>query len=234
MKPIIFSTAMVQAILAGNKTQTRRVVTRKGYDEKIHRHKNDYAHNDIDNLWQFGYRAENRGWPQDSVGVFSRYQPGDILWVRETWRMYEKAVGNGENFHVERFFAYKADEDNPAVKKCSEWYDNIKLLGGGLYQKYKTGSWRPSIFMPKEAARIFLRVTNVRTERVQDMSANDALAEGMKGEYVVGGSFCPEIGEFKALWDNLNAKRGYKWDANPWVWVYEFEQIEKPEQEEYK
>lgn len=79
--------------------------------------------------------------------------------------------------------------------------------------------------MPKEIARIFLRVTDVRVERVQDITEQDAEREGVK-------SYDPMFSskeEFAVLWDSLNAKRGYGWDKNPWVWVYTFERIEKPE-----
>jgi hypothetical protein len=84
-RSIIFSTEMVRAILAGKKTQTRRVVTRKGYNEEIHQSRNDYAYREMDDLWRIGYRAKYRSWPQGGVGVCPRYQTGEILWVRETF-----------------------------------------------------------------------------------------------------------------------------------------------------
>ncbi len=103
--------------------------------------------------------------------------------------------------------------------------------------------WNPSIFMPKEAARIFLKVTNVRVERLQDISENDAIDEGIDffnhgyggspvgiwyRNYKYGTNNCSPKYSFQTLWDSINAKK-HPWESNPWVWVYEFERIEKPE-----
>ena len=105
--------------------------------------------------------------------------------------------------------------------------------------------WKPSIFMPKEAARIFLKVTNVRVEKLQDISEEDAIAEGIAVSSKVGSdghyyykdyndtTDWPEVGwmhastSFQTLWQSINAKK-YPWESNPWVWVYDFERIEKP------
>ncbi len=158
MKPILFSTPMVQAILDGRKTMTRRI--RKPL-------------------------------------TLTPYKPGDILWVRETW--YQ---------HYDGSYAYRASAPE------------------------NTG-WKPSIFMPHEAARIFLRVTDVRAERVQDITEEDAKAEGCMPTILDGVVFISAKGEFHAIWDNLNAKRGFGWDANPWVWVISFEQISEQEAKEH-
>jgi hypothetical protein len=80
--------------------------------------------------------------------------------------------------------------------------------------------------MPKEAARIFLKVTDVRVERLQDITEEDAIAEGMSKTLVDGVVFISAKGNFHVLWDSLNIKRGYGWEANPWVWVIEFERVE--------
>ena len=215
MKPIIFSTPMVQAILDGRKSMTRRVVKLPQWV---------WVHDE--SLDQFGFQTGN-GYgdggiigPNDLVGLISHYQPGDILWVRETWA------------------------------KISDWSDvcpETGMFDGYIYKADWPSSgehpkWRPSIFMPREAARIFLRVTNVRAERVQDITEDDAIAEG------VGDLFFEEIGysnnpkydllmewktlereQFELLWNSINAKRGFGWDSNPWVWVIEFERCEKPE-----
>lgn len=88
--------------------------------------------------------------------------------------------------------------------------------------------WRPSIHMPKAAARIFLLVTDVRVERVQDISGEDCIREGVEIEALsVGEAFTRGI--FNGIWDSINAKRGYGWDSNPWVWAYTFERCERPE-----
>lgn len=129
------------------------------------------------------------------------YQPGDILWVRETfYHAYATTTVNGLEYVLENTYYYKAD------------YPSDKL----------NPPWKPSIFMPREAARIFLRVTNVRVERLSEITEEDAIAEGIR--IGIGGMpyfSCREA--FAALWNSLNAKRGYGWDSNPWVWVISFE-----------
>ena len=247
-KPILFSTSMVQAIMADQKSKTRRVMMPQPVMDE-------------DGMWHWKdcqWMDGGLGFPESSIDDYARYQTGDILWVRETWRMYEKMVGKGEGCYLKQFYAYKADEGNPNVPKCCEWYDNIKPLDGGYHHEYKKGSWRPSIFMPREAARLFLRVTDVRVEQVQNITEEDALAEGVPDEWPMEPAFCPKckgeglvgtlhpvslgymeiecpqcvsgIVRFSNLWDSLNAKRGYGWDSNPWVLVYEFERCEKPEE----
>lgn len=126
------------------------------------------------------------------------YQVGDILYIRETWREY-----NGKYF-------FKANEPKE-------------------YDDYKTNpKWKPSIFMPKEAARIFLKVTDVRVERLQDMKTVDFQKEGMQANSIPAWWNIIEQ-KFKKLWDSTVPKKDlykYGWEANPWVWVIEFEKIE--------
>lgn len=146
--------------------------------------------------------------------------PGDILWVRETWTVWSRTLGKMPAFH------YKADGEDLA---------NVK--------------WHPSIHMPKEAARIWLKVTNVKCERLQDISFADIQAEGMdmdewyeydEWQHSVGdgmGDEVPVIFENpyhffgSRVWDStmgsLEKYEKYGWDANPWVWVIEFERIEE-------
>ena len=140
----------------------------------------------------------------DAVYFKCPYKPGDILWVRETWCTHEDMADVFEN-QLRPGYYYKANEIG------KEWVNDREIV-----------KWRPSIFMPREAARLFLKVKTVRVERLQDITAHDAIREGME-------SVMPfdTVDEFKELWDNLNAKRGYGWDTNPWVWVYEFEKINK-------
>lgn len=236
-KPILFNTEMVRAILDARKTVTRRVV--KGI---------------IPEDAQFGYtfftpeaHISCRGIieidkTEKSCEKFFKfpYQKGDILYVRETFRQYEKAVGEAETWHVEKFWAYKADEKNNNIQKSCEWYD---------------GPWRPSIHMPKEAARIFLRVTDVRVERLQDITEDDCVDEGVEdvgcpychtvwmGDHVSecwvenqcsnpNGCECDDvilIKNFSKTWDSTIKKIDmdrYGWAANPCVWVVEFERVE--------
>lgn len=131
-----------------------------------------------------------------------KYKPGDILWVRETWH---KDVGR---------YMYRANYTDD-----EKFYQNGKEVELG---------WRPSIHMPKEAARIFLRVKDVRVERLQDMNEEAAIAEGFAAS--PAGTDSP-LERFSALWDKTVKRddlREYGYHANPWVWVIEFERIEKP------
>lgn len=139
------------------------------------------------------------------IDVRPPYQAGDILYVRETWRKY-----HGKYY-------YKADG-------CPD-YDNY------ITNKLPCApKWHPSIHMPKEAARIWLKVTDVRAERLQDMTAEDSLKEGVR--LSLKGIFNGEmlLSPFKEVWNCTIKKQDlnlYGWDANPWVWVIEFERIEK-------
>jgi hypothetical protein len=194
MKPIIFSTPMVQAILDGKKTQTRRVIKINGYpitspEESLELTKEGLIYHSFCSM----------------SGYYKLLcQPGDILWVRETWCTHEDMADVFEN-QLRPGYYYKANEIG------KEWVNDREIV-----------KWRPSIFMPREAARIFLRVKTVRVERLQDITAHDAIREGMESEIPFD-----TVDKFKELWNNLNAKRGYGWETNPWVWVYEFEKINK-------
>ena len=192
-KPILFSTNMVQALLDGRKTQTRRVI-KPQYAEK-----SDGTKIPLDEFAK-----------EFDLKYFAPYQSGDILWVRETWA----ECATIESFLTQTdLYAYKADYSITDVP----W------------------KWKPSIHMPFTAARIFLRVTDVRAERLQDITDADAKKEGMlRGEEDYDCELAKvfptaSIAAFSRLWDSLNAKRGFAWDSNPFVWVYEFERCEKPQ-----
>jgi hypothetical protein len=130
--------------------------------------------------------------------VKARYQPGDRLWVRETWAANIPGCPNG--------ITYKADHIDPK--------------GDGPANPIK---WKPSIHMPKAAARIWLEVVNVRVERLQEITYDDCLREGMWN----CGTDVNTLAAFQDLWQNLNAKRGFGWNANPYVWVYELKRVEE-------
>ncbi len=221
MKPILFSTAMVQAILAGRKTQTRRATGLAQVNA---------APNDWQLCWtqstmingksvQFGAGFQSKINPKNgaSLGEKCPYgKPGDVLWVRETW-----ANLNADFPSITPYYVYKADLDH-------------KDQHGPI-------TWKPSIHMPKTACRLFLKITNIRVERLQDISEQDAKAEGViyygneSGDYK-NYSYNDKLGDdwgvltakksFKSLWGSINGKES--WDANPWIWVVEFEQTEKP------
>ena len=195
-KPILFNTQMVRAILDGRKTCTRRIVKPQ-----------PTAH--------YGVQC-----------IKPPYQPGDILYVRETWSL---------RFDGEKYF-YKADKNTSREEKRLLDYNDVK--------------WRPSIHMPKEAARIWLKVTNVRVERLQEITEAQTEEEGFLFTppclHRTGENYCDidgpcgskikycdmSAGELfgKVLWDSTIKKSDidiYGWDANPWVWVIEFERCEK-------
>lgn len=201
LKPIIFSTDDVRAILDGRKTQTRRAI------------KPQYAETNMDDkipLDEFIVDVV-----LGAMSTCAPYKPDDILWVRETW---SKLLDE---------YMFKADGfvDDGSLK------------------------WRPSIHMPREAARILLRVTGMRVEQLQDINEDDARREGVKSYFLhkehgsewknsnnapfwgVKDTFLCRVSAFEQIWDSYNAKRGYGWDTNPWVFVYDFEVISKEEAE---
>lgn len=209
MKPILFKTEMVRAILDGRKSCTRRIVKpqqlvgllpdkcKNGVPEEFLKEKKlmfkPYCNMTDIELINTAYKAP--------------YQRGDILYVRETW-----CKG------LERYI-YRAD-----------YSDTEKFYRDGKEIEMK---WHPSLHMPKDAARIFLRVTNVRVERLQDITVEDALAEGMDKYIRLNGELDENsiITSFIGIWNSTIKKSDldfYGWDANPYVWVIEFERCEKP------
>lgn len=170
MKPILFNTEMVRAILNGWKFQTRRVI-------KVPPKARLTAYGDSFLCFEWYEEARSADIMfQKAKYIEFPYRPGDILWVREAW-----------NYG----YIYRADSNGPPI------------------------AWRPSIHMPREAARIFLRVTDVRVERLQDIDDYGVIAEGLE----IGGPF-------EEIWDSTIKpadRNRYGWDANPWVWVIEFE-----------
>lgn len=146
------------------------------------------------------------------VTNYAPYRPGDILCVRETWR---------ETGVIAQPYAYRANEQGLTL---------IGESGNILKVRYR---YKPSIHMPREAARIFLRVKDVRVERLQDISEADARREGIfvfdTGVDVDDETplTIPARERFKVLWDDLSAKKGHGWDTNPWCWVYAFERVNR-------
>lgn len=202
MKPIIFNTEMVRAILDGRKTTMRQVIKPQPdgiYTVLHYDYDENYCSvmcggaNIINGVMVLHDREERIEMP---------YAIGDVLYVRETWAAWSRTYGTTPQIH------YKADgEALPGVK------------------------WRPSIHMPKEAARIFLRVKDVRAERLQDMTMVDMQAEGVVPDNVAGGQWQRWQRDYmKPVWDStIKAAEyeAYRWEANPWVWVIEFEHIGK-------
>lgn len=209
MKPIIFNSEMVCALLEGRKTVTRRMV--KPQPRAIYCDGKVY---DDDGLYVV---AENKNGGLEQIEL--PYRPGYILYIRETW-----TVWNGN-------YEYKADVDSGYGPFCSSC--TLDICAGDCNRALK---WRPSIHMPREAARIFLRVTNVRVEKLQEITEEQAKKEGFEREYIdadVNVSLSAK-NVFADAWDNTikpSDRSLYGWEANPWVLVIEFERCEKPEED---
>ncbi|WP_306742405.1 hypothetical protein [Agathobacter rectalis] len=234
IKPILFNTEMVRAILNGRKTCTRRLVR-----------------------FLSGENPQWTGYIRDGLMLYNGknepcvrkapYQPGDVLYIRETWTE-----------ECEKYY-YRADYD-------SDYLDPCETLSGGYPASCRNHPgcdgcmatstrihWRPSIHMPKEAARIWLKVTDVKMERLQEMKPVDVIKEGAYPDcwdclntYEESGSQCcygteeqcsqcdGVMMEWEKLWNSTIKKSdldSYGWDANPWVWVIEFERCKKPKGE---
>lgn len=201
IKPILFNTDMVRAILDGRKTCTRRKVD-KDISNKFDIDSNGTVVAYIDQATGDSYKPES----------ICKYQAGDVMYVRETW---------GEGYE-EGTYIYKADDrlaDLPTFKKSSKRI------------------YHPSIHMPKQAARIWLKVTDVKVERLQEITEDEAKAEGAnwkngKNVGVEEKMRRTAVERFSEIWDSTIKKSDldrYGWDANPYVFVIEFERCEKPE-----
>lgn len=202
---------MVRAILDGRKTVTRRTVKYKYSNTEMKMRADKYGtrlieiRKDIEGETH-GKNPDGSTWHKllPYIEKNPPYRKSDILYVRETWREYSPGFDN--------LFIYKADYADGSV--------NVK--------------WHPSIHMPKEAARIWLKVTDVRVERLQDISGREILKEGINSHVHPDADYFDgnQREMFAELWDSTIKKKDlslYGWDANPWVWVIEFERCEKPE-----
>lgn len=219
-KPILFNTQMVRAILNGSKTQTRRLIKRR-YDNTVLEMKTDKYGTRLIEIQKdeegvtFGKHEDGSTWRKLRAYIEPKpaYKLGDVLYVRETWK---QATGGTAGPGLFDTFLYKADEPQDTTGLMVE------------------GRWHPSIHMPKEAARIWLRVTNVRLQRLQDITSEDVDAEGCKewAYSAATGELLPSAPTwFEILWDETVSekdKKEYGWDANPWVWAYTFERIDNP------
>lgn len=217
IKPILFNTEMVRAILDGRKTCTRRIC----------KDANEYTVPDMD-----FYNADRRTYAvhnfadKEQVEQLSTAErtcpicPGDILYVRETWEHFDCCCCEGD----EHGNCYQEPQQNVLNKSygCYMYRATDEIYGDAR--------WHPSIHMPKEAARIWLKVTDVKVERLQNIDGKGCVKEGIEEEPLkhVGEDFVK--GMFHDLWDSTINKSDidrYGWDANPYVWVIEFERCEK-------
>ncbi len=250
-KPILFSGPMVRAILKGRKSQTRRVI------------KEHLLISDPDK-WEFRDRGQwaqfvtvekyqRSGEPVDGFDLDWPYSVGDHLWVRETWQTIRNLTVDEQlqqKHTLNQFMKGEIPTDQIAEAAMS------LPVGSGtekaLYAAdfgawaYDVDSdlkpWKPSIFMPRWASRITLEVTDVRVERVQEISKADALAEGISvlplqdvDDPSAWYQSAPGVHQersaqqsYAAMWQSINGKK-YLWSSNPWVWVYSF-RVVKPEQ----
>ena len=205
IKPILFNTEMVRAILDGRKTCTRRIC----------KDANEYTVPDMDfyNADRRTYAVHNYADKEHMEQLSTAERtcpicPRDILYVRETWCALP--VNEAGHMRGHSIYYYRAD--------------------GDLRPEGWRGKWRPSIHMPKEAARIWLKVADVRVERLQEMWASDVPKEGIF--FTKPTTADGMLQAFADLWNSTIKKSDldrYGWDANPWVWVIEFERCEKPE-----
>ena len=207
IKPILFNTEMVRAILDGRKTCTRRVVKTRRKDAC-----GFYVTRYSDGSFAGVYEYDEDGRMFESL-LKPPYLPRDLMYVRETW---------GEGYS-EGTYIYKADD---------------KLAEIPTFKESSKRLYHPSIHMPKEAARIWLKVTGARVERLQDITEDGAKAEGANWKNGKNVGWEEKMKRtaterFAEIWNSTIKKsdRGrYGWDANPWVWVIEFERCEKPEE----
>lgn len=224
VKPILFNTDMVRAILDGRKTVTRRAVKPQpvcyGPNITFTPHSNDFFISAEKGWLRCRTCGHDPEYSQEGSNTARHwrppYQAGDILYVRETWQCI--------NPYSDKEYVYKASCD-------ADFASDI-------------GKWLPSIHMPKEAARIWLEVTDVRVERLHRMSHEAARQEGIhycespdgftwRAETDMNCCYVTPSGAFESLWNGTVSKDEmdcYGWEKNPWVWVIEFERCEKPEE----
>lgn len=195
--PILFSDEMVRALEAGTKTQTRRVMRPQPSDPDVSEITEEPA---LDPILKCAVSGHSGHW-QDGHGLDLRWKcpygvPGDLLWVRETFALIECGEKTGKAFRADGF---PIDRDRER--------------------------WTPSIFMRPHQSRFTLKVTDIRVQRLKEINEGDAKAEGI--EPIVNfreqtASYHPHLAAYGELWDRLNAKRGFGWSINPWVWVVGF------------
>lgn len=203
---------MVLAIIAGNKTQTRRVVKPQPDKEGVKSANDGYW----DSRFKDGFQWTNQNDADDFYLIEqSPYgMVGDRIWVRETWQVRD-----------DKSYYTKADckLHQTSNRECAKLWRSEK----------NNRDWRSPIFMPRWASRMTLGIVNIRVERLHEIKAMEVICEGVQFErhasFERGGlTPCDEIRAWYAFsdgWDKLNAKRGFSWDSNPWVWVIEFKNI---------
>lgn len=209
-RPILFSGPMVRAILEGQKTQTRRIIKPQPVAENN--------------------GMEWKGWDFISPEMMGHNchpthgQPGDRLWVKETWKVMLHSPGydnglqesGGEDYESGvATIAYRAGGDMVTVDFLEERED--EQASRGMMR------WKPSIHMPRWASRITLEIVSVRVERLQEITRGDCMAEGCPFPNIARETSPKQW--FADLWQSINTKEGKTWNDNPWVWVIEFKRV---------
>ncbi len=202
-RPILFNAKMVRAILDGRKTQTRRVIK---MNQAI--------------SWMFDGRFSDEYIScSGNISLIDQCpygKKGDFLWAREAFRAVNEY--GGDEWSTYAYPKYKDGQLGPIAALQEEYF-------------YKKNKWQPSIFMPRWASRITLKIVDIRVEKIRDISIDDCVAEGIPQYTFARGVLSDDPPDqrwkFIELWDSINAKRGYGWDENPWVWVVEFERVEE-------
>lgn len=232
--PIIFSTPMITAILNGSKVQTRRIIKPQPIPQSGSPFGFAMASNDFEwpenKSFQCGTVSCKKAGPDGWVKRNSKWEIGDMLWVRETWVRHNRS----------KFMHYLCFQSGQL------WY-KYRAEGKENYDIGEKIKWKPSIFMPREASRIILKITDIKVERLQDISEEDARKEGVmptKYTSTVFKSFLgyknyyPQDAEdkgvlktakesFKTLWHSINGEES--WNHNPWVWAISFSPIKTPQ-----
>ena len=238
IKPILFNTEMVRAILEGRKSCTRRIVKPQQLIGMLPDKCKNVAPEEFlkEKKLMFKPYCDMTDIELINSAYIAPYQPGDILYVRETWEHFDCCCCEGD----EHGNCYQEPQQNVLNKSygCYMYRATDEIYGDAR--------WHPSIHMPKEAARIWLKVTDVRVERLQDVTEEQACMEGTdpwdeacyenNGWYPTfsdpdSGGDPNMIDGFHKLWNSTIKKSDidrYGWDANPWGCVIEFERCEKP------
>jgi len=224
LRPILFSTPMVEAILSGRKSQTRRLVNTDSNLDFM-----GFVLGDEKRAGSIGFGYLNH---YETVEVVkAKYNVGDVLWVRETFAETCDEMGSP-------VIAYKTGKPR-LITACNGKYELCKETDTewSIDNYPACGNWKPSLFMPFFACRIFLKITDIRVERLQEISIEDAKKEGVEFKEIEDVPFYKDYeynkhihissrSSFATLWYKINGQKS--WDKNPFVWVVEFEVCPKP------
>ncbi|EKN4037605.1 hypothetical protein NUF46_003928 [Yersinia enterocolitica] len=209
-KPILFNSEMVNAILSGRKTQTRRIMKVQPENTHLGLRRIIESKNSSENGKYFWSQSDACGTkPRSKTFSCPLGQPSDQLWVRECFRVHSRATDVAT-------LVYRASERH-------SWTEQTRRVPvSDCNRPVSPEKWTPSLHMPRWASRINLLITGIRVERLNDISEQDALAEGVSAN-----EHSPARYVFGSLWQSIyGADNPKSWQANPWVWVIEFERME--------